>query len=163
MAMGLGLSSVMSDGGSAAVVIEDYLWSGTSRIEYGEGDTWWYVCEVTPRFGNVTHLHVQDHNDAWDIGIPRDYTGGDPGGGMISSASTNEMMPATDPNPNYFSDDEGYWVIVPPSSSYSTPGVDMTSGQDGTPSTELTPIFCDGATTNFPIGDGTYSAGNMQF
>ena len=150
MGLGLGIGSMMSGGASAAVVIEDYLWSGTS---YTEGES--VVCEITPRFANVTAANVQDHNDAWDIGAVSDWSAAG-GGGIINAASVNEMMPSIDPNPNYLSDDEGYWVIHTDRVTYTTALQDMTLGQDGTASTELTPIFCDGGTTNFPIGDGNY-------
>ena len=152
MGLGLGIGSMMSGSASAAVVIEDYLWSGTSYS--GEGED--IVCEITPRFANVTAVNVQDFNDAWDIGVVGDSTGGDAGGGMFKIATTNEMMPATDPNPNYFSDDEGYWVVTTTGNAIMTRDEDYLVGQDGTASTELTPIHCDGGTSNFPIGDGNY-------
>ena len=67
-------------------------------------------------------------------------------------------MPSTDANPNYFSDDEGYWVVVEASNAVMTAGEDMTAGQDGDADTELTPID----TANFPIGDGTAHQGGVH-
>ena len=135
--LGLSLNGQLTSG-STAVVIEDYLWSSASADE------------ITPRFSDVRLNNVQDLNDAWDIGAVGDYTGGDAGGGMINAASVNEMMPATDPNPNYLSDDEGYWVVV--ESNATNPP--LVKQQDGDGDTELTPI----AVGDFPIGDGTYQA-----
>lgn len=137
----LGLSLNGQASGSSAVVIEDYLWSSVT------------AGEITPRFEDVRGLNVNDHSDSWDIGVTSNYLfGGDAGGGMINSATQNEMMPATDPNPNYFSDDEGYWVVTEANNLVMTDAEDMLVGQDGDSDTELTPI----AVGNFPIGDGNY-------
>ena len=121
MALGLGISSAITGGGTTAVVIEDYLWSSVT------------AGEITPRFATMNAANVVDNNDAWDI------TGAD-------------LMPAIDSNPNYFSDDEGYWVVTEASNAVMTDGEDMTAGQDGDADTELTPI----AVANIPIGDGNY-------
>ena len=121
MSLGLGIASAISGGGSAAVVIEDYLWSSVA-----EG-------EITPRFAAMNAANVVDNNDAWDI------TGAD-------------LMPSVDSHPNYFSDDEGYWVVTEASNAVMTDGEDMTAGQDGDADTQLTPI----AVANIPIGDGNY-------
>ena len=121
----LGLSLNGQASGSSAVVIEDYLWSCVA------------AGEITPRFSDVRLGNVQDFNDAWDIG------------------TANEMMPAVNANPNYLSDDEGYWVIINNvSSTYVNDLEDMTKGQDGYSGSELTPI----AVGNFPIGGGNYVA-----
>ncbi len=136
----LGLSLNGQASRSSAVVIEDYLWSSVT------------AGEITPRFSDVRLSNVQDFNDAWDIGEVGNSTGGDAGGGMFSTASRNHMMPATDPNPNYFSDDEGYWVVTEANNLAMTDAEDMRVGQDGDSDTELTPI----AVGNFPIGDGNY-------
>lgn len=137
----LGLSLNGQASGSSAVVIEDYLWSSVT------------AGEITPRFSNLITTRVQDFNDAWDLGVVTDHlAGGDPGGGMFGEASANEMMPATDPNPNYFSDDEGYWVVTEANNLVMTDAEDMLVGQDADSDTELTPI----AVGNFPIGDGNY-------
>mgnify|MGYP003677115052 CR=1 FL=1 len=121
----LGLSLNGQASGSSAVVIEDYLWSCVA------------AGEITPRFSDVRLGNVQDFNDAWDIG------------------TANEMMPAVVwPQPNYISDDEGYWVVTEASNAVMGDGEDMTAGQDGDTDTELTPI----AVGNFPIGGGNYVA-----
>tara|TARA_R100000951_G_C2594959_1_gene166287 strand:- start:192 stop:650 length:459 start_codon:yes stop_codon:yes gene_type:complete len=151
--LGLGITDHITEG-SAAVAIEDYLWSST------DGGT-----AITPRFSNVILANVQDFNDAWDAGGVTDWTDGDPGRGMMDGsandgkASINELMPSTDATSGnsqaYLSDDEGYWVRHESSfSSYNSDLNDMLFGQDGDSDSELTPI----AIGNFPIGDGNYVA-----
>ena len=88
MALGLGTSLVCADlvgagSSSAAVVIEDYMWVGTTST--GSGSTY---DAVTP----VPTLY--DFNDAWDLDIAT---------GLINSMY--DYMPQ-DP-----SSDEGYWDL----------------------------------------------------
>ena len=89
--------------------------------------------EITPRFANMNRPGVVDNNDAWDTTL-------------------TDLMPSVDSHPDYFSDDEGYWVVTEASNAVMTDGEDMTAGQDGDSNSELTPI----AIANIPIGDGNY-------
>tara|TARA_R110001592_G_scaffold4377_2_gene24710 strand:+ start:255 stop:710 length:456 start_codon:yes stop_codon:yes gene_type:complete len=150
--LGLGITDHITEG-SAAVAIEDYLWSSTDS-----------GTAITPRFSNVILARVQDFNDAWDAGGVTDWSDGDPGRGMMDGASNdgkasiNELMPSTDATSGqskaYLSDDEGYWVVTGHNNLVMTDAEDMLVGQDGGVNTELTPI----AIGNFPIGDGNYVA-----
>lgn len=150
--LGLGITDHITEG-SAAVAIEDYLWSSTDS-----------GTAITPRFSNVILANVQDFNDAWDAGGVTDWSDGDPGRGMMDGASNdgkasiNELMPSTDATSGnsqaYLSDDEGYWVIHENAYSTYSDSADMLYGQDGDSDSELTPI----AIGNFPIGDGNYVA-----
>tara|TARA_R100000655_G_scaffold109802_2_gene165584 strand:+ start:8396 stop:8728 length:333 start_codon:yes stop_codon:yes gene_type:complete len=88
MALGLGCSLVCGDlvgagSSSAAIVIEDYMWVGTTST--GSGSTY---DAVTP----IPTLY--DFNDAWDLDIAT---------GLINSMY--DYMPQ-DP-----SSDEGYWDL----------------------------------------------------
>lgn len=118
--LGLSINSIVS--GSAAVVIEDYLWSSVT------------AGEITPRFAAMNAANVVDNNDAWDV-------------------SGADLMPAVNANPNYLSDDEGYWVAIKKGNvAYNVATHDTLVGQDGDQDSELTPV----AISNIPIGDGNY-------
>tara|TARA_R110002072_G_scaffold127754_1_gene265167 strand:- start:432 stop:821 length:390 start_codon:yes stop_codon:yes gene_type:complete len=129
MGLGLGISSATTGGGSTAVVTEDYLWSSVT------------AGEITPRFSSMLDAgHIRFTSDAWE--------------GVQDGVHNQDLQPAIDSHPNYFSNDEGYWVVTEASNAYMSEVEDTTAGQDGDADTELTPI----AIANIPIGDGNYIA-----